>query len=157
MTDQLLENNSRRKFKHSLEQWHGASFCWYQYSLWIYHWVLQWWILVSARWSPMSLLYRMLEFPPWVVSQQLICRRTDVALPAHSPDLSPLDCWFWVTMERIMYLRPSNTSKLWKNDKWSCKFAMTTRESKVRRAVANINCQVQLCSLNNGVHFEAEI
>ena len=43
---------------------------------------------------------------------RLICRRTENALPGHSPDLSPLDCWFWVTMERIMYLRHSKTSKL---------------------------------------------
>jgi hypothetical protein len=88
-------------------------------------------------------------------ADRLISRRTEYAWPAHSPDLRPLDYWFWGEMDRLIHLRKPNDIPVLK--KIIDEAANQMSEEKVRRAVSNFHRRVHLCTQNNGAHFEAEM
>ena len=68
----------------------------------------------------------------------------------HSPDLSPLDYWFWDAMDRLIHLQKQNSISALKRP--INEAAREISENSVRRAVTNC-----LCIRNDGVHFEAEM
>ena len=74
---------------------------------------------------------------------------------AHSPDLSPLDYWFWGAMDRLIHLQKPNSIPALK--RLINEAAREISENAVKRAVANFNRRVHLCIRNNGAHFEAEM
>lgn len=87
--------------------------------------------------------------------QRLISRRTNQPWPAHSPDLSPLDFWFWGEMETVVYQRKPETLEDLK--KLISNTARRMSEEKVRRAAASFTRRVEICALKQGGHFEAEL
>ena len=74
---------------------------------------------------------------------------------AHSPDLIPLDCWFWSTMDRLIHLQKTNS--ILALNKLIYEAAGEISKNAVWRAVANFNRRVHLWIRNNGAHFEAEM
>ena len=74
---------------------------------------------------------------------RLISRRTEHALPAHSPDL------------RLIHLQKPNSIPALK--RLINEAAKDISENAVRRAVANYNHRVHLRIRSNGAHFEAEM
>ena len=96
-----------------------------------------------------------LEFLKQKFSNRVISRRTDCPWPARSPDLSPLDYWFWSIMEKAVYLqKPRNIPALKRVVEEA---AQRVTEEEVRRAVASFSRRARLCSANMGAHFEAEL
>jgi hypothetical protein len=88
-------------------------------------------------------------------SDRVISRRSNQPWPAHSPDLSPLDYWFWGEMDSIVHQRKPSTIEDLK--KLVSKTARKMSTENVRRAVASFSRRVQICAHKNGSHFEAEI
>ena len=86
---------------------------------------------------------------------RLISRRSEHAWPAHSPDLSPLDYWFWGAIESVIYIQKPNSIPALK--RMVNEAARAISEDEVRRAVANFNRRVRFCASHNGGYFEAEI
>ena len=67
---------------------------------------------------------------------------------AHTPDLSPLDYWFWGAMDRIIHIQKTNSIPALK--RLISEAAGEISENAVRR-------RVHLRIRNNGANFEAEI
>ena len=90
------------------------------------------------------------KFPGRVIS-----RRAVTQWPAHSPDLSPLDYWFWSVMQSAVYkMKPKDLQEL-QNVVNSA--ASQIDEEEIRRSIANFSIRAQKCYQNKGGHFEAEI
>ena len=96
-----------------------------------------------------------LNFLHGKLPDKLISRRTEHAWPAFSPDISPLDYWFWGAMYGLIHLKKTNGIPALK--RLINEAAREISENAVRRAVANFNRRVYLCIRNNCVHFEAEM
>ena len=90
------------------------------------------------------------KFPSRVIS-----RRSDQPWPAHSPDLSPLDYWFWGEMQSIVYSKDPQTIEELKQVVNEAASRIT--EEKIRKAVNNFYRRLQKCKENGGGHFEAEL
>ncbi len=87
--------------------------------------------------------------------ERVISRRTEHAWPAHSPDLSPLDYWFWGEMDAVVtHNKPEDLQSL---KKLINRTAKRISEERVRRAVANFSRRVEKCADRMGGHFEAEL
>ena len=74
---------------------------------------------------------------------------------AHSPDLSPLEYWFWGAMDRLIHLQKPNSVPALK--RLINEAAREICGNSVRRAVANFNRRVRLHIRNNVAHFEDEM
>jgi len=82
---------------------------------------------------------------------RLISRRVEVSWPSCSPDLNPLDFWFWgYCMQEIRRQHPENMQQLCTIVENTCN---NTPTEIVRRSV-NINRRVQFCLQCNGGHFQ---
>ena len=86
---------------------------------------------------------------------RVISRRTDIPWPACSPDLSPLDFWFWGDMETVLKQKKPET--LQQIQEIVTLEAAAMDPSKVIRATQNFRRRVQLCRIKTSGHFEAEI
>lgn len=80
--------------------------------------------------------------------EEVISRRANRRWPAHCPDLSLFDYWFWGDMGRKHNI-------VWAEED-GAETAATMDEARVHRAVENLRRRVSLCVKNNGGHFEAE-
>ena len=90
------------------------------------------------------------KFPGRVIS-----RRTETPWPAHSPDLSPLDYWFWSALQSVVYMkRPKNLQEL---KEVVNNAASQIEEQEIRRSIENFSIRTQKCYQNKGGHFEAEL
>lgn len=95
-----------------------------------------------------------LDFLEQKFPNRVISRRSYRPWPAHSPDLNPLDYWFWGLMERKVFLqRPNNIPDL----KRIVDEAAQRLTEEVRRAIASFLRRARLCATNMGGHFEAEL
>jgi inhibitor of nuclear factor kappa-B kinase subunit alpha len=82
---------------------------------------------------------------------RLISRRAEVAWPSCSPDLNPLDFWFWgYCMQQIRKKQPENMQELCTIVEETCH---NTPPEIIRRSV-NIGRRVQLCLQCNGGQFQ---
>ena len=82
-------------------------------------------------------------------------RRSEFIWPAHSPDLNPLDYWFWGQVEReVSSGSPESIESLKEVVERSARLMDV---SLIRRAVGNINKRVELCAKKKGGHFESEL
>ena len=87
--------------------------------------------------------------------RRVISRRYSVPLPAHSPDLNPLDYCFWGSIEsKICKERRSNTTEL---KSMVEKAAFEISAETIINSVQNIIRRLQLCAQKNGSDFEAEL
>ena len=86
---------------------------------------------------------------------EVISRRAETQWPAHSPDLSPLDYWFWSVMQSAVYkMKPKDLQEL---QNVVNNAASQIDEEEIRRSIANFSIRAQKCHQNKGGHFEAEI
>ena len=90
------------------------------------------------------------KFPDRVIS-----RRTETPWPACSPDLSPLDFWFWGDMEDK--IRQKNPQSLQEIKDIVDQEAADMDASRVVRACQNFRRRVEICHQKKGGHFESEI
>ena len=90
------------------------------------------------------------KFPGRVIS-----RRTETPWPAHSPDMSSLDYWFWSALQSVVYMkRPKNLQEL---KEVVNNAASQIEEQEIRRSIENFSIRTQKCYQNKGGHFEAEL
>ena len=87
-----------------------------------------------------------------VFKNRLISRNAEIAWPAHSPDLNPLDYSFWgQSMAEVYERQPKTIAEL-------CEivenFASNMSEDQVRKMVSNVRKRAQKCVEVNGDHFE---
>ena len=88
-----------------------------------------------------------------VFQNRLISRNSgQIAWPAHSPDLNPLDYSFWgQSMAEVWKQQPESIEQL-------CEivenFASNMSEDQVRKMVSNVRKRAQKCVEVNGDHFE---
>ena len=84
--------------------------------------------------------------------QRVISRFTDRPWPAKSPDLSPLDYWFWsVAMQELSRNPPSSIEELKSIVEG---FAASLDPTEVNKAVRSITKRAQACAAKNGGHFQ---
>ena len=82
---------------------------------------------------------------------RVISRRAEVVWPSCSPDLNPLDYWFWgYCMNKISREKPETMQEVCEIVERMCR---DTPEDMIRRSV-DISARVQLCMANNGGHFQ---
>ena len=74
--------------------------------------------------------------------------------PAHSPDLSPLDFWFWGEMDEVIRQRQPETLEHLKEIVEKAAEAKSADE--VIKATSSVRKRAILCVKNHGGHFEAE-
>ena len=105
--------------------------------------------------APCHCANKCLEFLQAKFQGRVISRRTPFSWPAHSPDLSPLDYWFWGSIEKNLgQHQPESLSQL----KMVVEnLASGIDEAQVRRSAENIRKRISLCAANNGGHFEAQL
>jgi hypothetical protein len=95
---------------------------------------------------------------PWLENKfgdRVFSRLTDRPWPAKSPDLSPLDFWFWsVAMAELRMVPPTtlNELKLAVED-----FAESIDKEEISKAVRHIRSRAQLCRNLHGGAFEAQL
>ena len=105
--------------------------------------------------APCHCSNKCLEYLQEKFNGRIISRRTDIFWPAHSPDLSPLDYWFWGIMEEhIARQQPETLAQLKMVVE---EHAAAMDPVQVRLAVENIRKRISLCAANNGGHFEARL
>ena len=84
--------------------------------------------------------------------QRVISRHTDHPWPAKSPDLSPLDYWFWsVAMRELTRVPPSSIEELKSTVEG---FAESLDPEEVYKAVENVRKRAQVCVSQNGGQFQ---
>ena len=96
-----------------------------------------------------------LEFLKEKFNGRVISRGTENPWPAHSPDLSPLDYWFWGQMQQIVYEKKPVDLEDMKKIVNNAAHRITTET--VRRAVDSIRRRATACLLARGGHFEARL
>ena len=86
---------------------------------------------------------------------RVISRMMDQPWPAKSPDLSPLDYWFWgVAMSELRRVPPSTLSEL----KMTVEaFAESLDSDEVKRCTKHIRERARACIEKNGGQFERSI
>ena len=91
----------------------------------------------------------------WLASKfgtRVISNKTKREWPPKSPDLSPLDYWFWgLCLSELWRSRPSSMAELKAiiND-----LAENLSKDEVRKAVNDIKVRAEVCRQENGSHFE---
>ena len=86
---------------------------------------------------------------------RVISRRMPHAWPAHSPDMSPLDCSLWGHLQQIVYEK--NPESLEELKTILDEAASSISEETVRSAAANFRRRVELCLQSRGGHFEGRL
>ena len=81
-------------------------------------------------------------------SNRVISRRADIPWPACSPDLSPLDYWFWGELQEIV--REKNPESLEDVIEIVTEAAASMESLKVIRATQNFRRRVELCRKKKG-------
>lgn len=86
---------------------------------------------------------------------RVISRLTDHPWPARSPDLSPLDFWFWSVALTELRRRPPHDLEELKQTVEA--FADSLDEDEVLRAVRNVRTRARACMRNRGGGFECTL
>ena len=91
----------------------------------------------------------------WLASKfgsRVISHKTDRPWPPYSPDLSPLDYWFWgACLAEIRRVKPATLELLVDTVE---QFAASLSPADVRKAVRDIRKRAAACLQENGGHFE---
>ena len=83
---------------------------------------------------------------------RVISRGTDIAWPAHSPDLNPLDFHFWALAQRQVYAtKPSTVDELIDIVK---QYAAECREDVLKNVALNVLKRARVCLEQRGGHFQ---
>ena len=91
----------------------------------------------------------------WLASKfgpRVISNLTDRVWPPKSPDLSPLDYWFWgICLAELRRSPPSSMEELKETIN---EFAASLTPEDIRKAVGDIIPRAEACMLSNGEAFE---
>lgn len=79
--------------------------------------------------------------------------RTECPWPPNSPDLTPLDFWFWSYLKNTVYSPPRATAIEELKLKIERAYQAIPR-SMFRHAIENVQNRALLCLKKNGGHFE---
>lgn len=90
-----------------------------------------------------------------VFGNRVISRLTERPWPARSPDLSPLDYWFWSVALAELRRRPPTTLAELKDTVEA--FARSLDEEEVKQAVRHIRTRARACLASKGAAFEANL
>ena len=96
------------------------------------------------------------EVLEWLTSKfqdRLISHKTPRPWPAKSPDLSPLDYWFWsAAMAEVRRIQPKSL-----DDLKDCveAYAISLSREQVNKAVCDIFFRAKCCVQKNGGQFES--
>ena len=83
---------------------------------------------------------------------RVISRGTPITWPAHSPDLNPLDFYFWGEAQQEVYReQPESIESLVQCVK---RFAETREASTIERVAENVLKRAKMCLEANGGHFQ---
>ena len=95
---------------------------------------------------------QVMEFLNQKFQGRVISRKADFEWPAKSPDLNPLDYWFWGHCEaEVMRTQPLTLDDL-KEEVES--FARTVLADTVERSIMNVNKRIKMYKSEKGGHFE---
>ena len=87
--------------------------------------------------------------------ERIISRNSPTPWPAKSPDLNPLDYWFWgFAQAEVHRQKPQSIEEL---QKIVNLVARTCTKETVSKAAFNIEKRANKCSQNKGSHFESEL
>lgn len=91
-----------------------------------------------------------------VFGSRIISQNTDKLIwPPHSPDLNPLDYWFWATIrELIFHHNPKNKAQLKIIADQVCKRITATQVSK---AIGDFEIRIRAVKELRGAHFEPHL
>ena len=83
---------------------------------------------------------------------RVISRGTQIAWPAHSPDLNPLDFYYWALAEKEVYsAKPTTVNELMNVVK---RFSEEHRKNVLHSVALNVLKQANLGVQQNGSHFQ---
>ena len=83
---------------------------------------------------------------------RIISRRASTPWPAQSPDLNPLDYWFWGEVTSVISKeRPSSIEELM--DVVEC-FCASLSSEQILKATSSIYDRLQACGKKGGNHFQ---
>ena len=88
---------------------------------------------------------------------RIISRRTETPWPAKSPDLSPLDYWFWSQCLAELRRNPTNNIQHQVLKNTINTFAETITNEQVLKAVSDITARARCCIQVNGGAFEYKL
>lgn len=93
-----------------------------------------------------------LEFLTFVFPGRVISGKLETFWPPHSPDLNPLDFYFWGSLKSYLSHQPaSNLTQLRSK---ITEYATSISQSTLQRVNLNFEKRVQKCIEANGGHFE---
>ena len=93
-----------------------------------------------------------LEYLQSVFGERLISNKTGFVWPPYSPDLSPLDFWFWSTMRRLIGEDNPLTAEHIKLS--ACRACSLISADQVKKAVGDFPIRIMALKEANGRHFE---
>ena len=111
-----------------------------------------WWMQDGA---PCHTAKIVMEFLTEKFGGKIISRNSPIPWPAKSPDLNPLDYWFWgYAQARVQHEKPTSIAEV---QEIVTKVARNCRKEIVERAAMNIAKRASKCFDKNGSHFESEM
>lgn len=111
-----------------------------------------WWMQDGA---PSHTAKIVMEFLQENFEDRIISRNSKVPWPAKSPDLNPLDYWFWGHAQaKVHSQQPESIEEVQQIVKM---FARTCTKEVINKAAMNIIKRASKCLENEGSHFESEL
>ena len=108
-----------------------------------------WWMQDGA---PVHCTTEVKDFLVDKFSDRVISRGTEIGWPANSPDLNPLDFYFWALAQREVYAtKPSTISEVIDVVK---QFASESSEEVLKNVALDVLERARLCLEVNGGHFQ---
>ena len=93
-----------------------------------------------------------LDYLQSVFGDRLISNKTDLIWPPYSPDLSPLDFWFWSAMRRLIGEdNPQNAVQIKLS---ACRACSLITAEQVKKAVGDFPIRLMALREAQGHHFE---
>lgn len=102
--------------------------------------------------APVHTAARSLEFLKSVFGRRLVSNKTDCIWPPYSPDLSPLDYWFWSFMRRLIGQHDPQTKQEVKEVAGLA--CSQISEVQVRKAISDFPIRIMALIDAQGQHFE---
>ena len=108
-----------------------------------------WWQQDGA---PVHVTKDVIDFVEKAFSGRVISRNSEIEWPAYSPDMTPLDYFFWgYSLAEVVRRQPESIDELKAIVE---EVAANVEPDIIRRAVANLWKRAELCLEAGGSHFE---
>lgn len=92
------------------------------------------------------------EYLKSVFGHRLISNKTDFIWPPYSPDMSPLDYWFWSTLRLLIGKQSPQTKE--EVQQYACICCLEITREQVAKAISDFPRRVIALQQAQGAHFE---